>query len=97
MEFRIPCILPPMDKELRALLHKEVTSGSEWNTNTVKLGKVSMDKNDDAFEIQQHVSSYHTTQTEKCSYSYNITDEAVLHFINPVLVELGAKLKRKIS
>ena len=28
------------DKELRTLPHIEVTSGSEWNPNTVKLGKV---------------------------------------------------------
>ena len=49
------------NEELRTLPHIEVTSGSEWNTNTVKLGKVSMDKNDDAFELQQHVFGYHTT------------------------------------
>ena len=30
----------PTDKELRTLLHIEVTPGSEWNTNTVKLGNV---------------------------------------------------------
>ena len=34
----------PTEKELRTLPHIEVTSGSEWNPNTVKLGKVSMDK-----------------------------------------------------
>ena len=39
----------PTDKELRKLPHIEVTSGSEWNPNTVKLGKVLMDKNDDSF------------------------------------------------
>ena len=48
------------NKELRTLPHIEVTSGSEWNTNTVKLGKVSMDKNDDAFELQLHLFGYHT-------------------------------------
>ena len=37
------------EEELRILPHIEVTSGSEWNQNTVNLGKVSMDKNDDAF------------------------------------------------
>ena len=41
----------PTDEELITLLHIEVTSGSEWNPNTVKLGKVSMDKNDDSFEL----------------------------------------------
>ena len=87
----------PTDKELRKLPHIEVTSGSEWNPNTVKLGKVSMDKNDDAFEFQRHVFGYLTIQTVKCSYSDNSNDEAVLHSINPELVELGAKLKRKIS
>ena len=87
----------PSDKELRTLLHIEVTPGSEWNTNTVRLGKVSIDKNYDAFELQQHVFGYHTIHTEKCSYSENITDEAVLHSINPALVEMGAKLKRNIS
>ena len=51
----------PTGEELRTLPHIEVTSGSEWNTNTVKLGKVSMDKNDDVFELQQHVFGYHTT------------------------------------
>ena len=51
-----------------------MTSGSEWNPNTVKLGKVSMDKNDDAFELQQHIFGYHTTQTGKLSYSDNSTD-----------------------
>ena len=40
------------DEELRTLPHIEVTSGSEWNPNTMKLGKVSMDKNNDAFELQ---------------------------------------------
>ena len=39
----------PTYEELRTLLHIEVTPGSEWNPNTVKLGMVSMDKNDDAF------------------------------------------------
>ena len=28
----------PTDEELRMLPHIEVTSGSEWNPNTVKLG-----------------------------------------------------------
>ena len=78
----------PMDEELRMLPHIEVKSGSEWNPNTVKLGKVSMDKNDDAFELQQNVFGYHTTQTGKCSYSDNSTDEAVLNYINLVLFEL---------
>ena len=39
----------PTDEEIRTLPHIKVTSCSEWNPNTVKLGKVSMDKNDDAF------------------------------------------------
>ena len=43
----------PTDKDLRMLPHIEVTSGSEWNPNNMKLGKMSMDKNDDAFELQQ--------------------------------------------
>ena len=55
----------PTDEEFRALLHIEVTSGLEWNPNTVKLGKVSMDKNDDSFELQQHVFGYHNIQTGK--------------------------------
>ena len=42
----------PTDEELRTLPHIEVTLGSEWNTNTVKPGKMLMDKNDDAFELQ---------------------------------------------
>ena len=83
-------------EELRKIPHIKVTSGSEWNPNTMILGKVSMDKNDDALELQQHFFGYHTIQTVKCSYSENSNDEAVLHSINPVLVELGAKLKRKI-
>ena len=58
---------------------------------------MSMDKNDDAFELQQYVFGYHTTQTVKCSYLYNITDESVLHSINLALVELVAKINRKIS
>ena len=37
-----------------------MTSGSEWNPNTVKLGKVSMDKNDDTFELQRHVFGFHS-------------------------------------
>ena len=56
-----------------------------------------MDKNDDAFELQQHVFGYHTIQTGKCSCSDNSTDEAVLHYISPELVELGANIKREIS
>ena len=55
----------PTDEELITLPHIEVTSGSEWNPNTVKLGKVSMDKNDDAFELKICVFGYHTIQTEK--------------------------------
>ena len=86
-----------MDKELRKLPHREVTPVSEWNLNNVKLGKVLMDKNDDAFELQQIFFGYHNIQTGKCSYSENSTNEAVLHSINPALVELGAKLKRNIS
>ena len=35
--------------------------------------------------------------TGKCSYSDNSTDEAVINAINPALVELGAKIKRKVS
>ena len=35
----------PTAEEIRKLSHIEVTSGSEWNPNTVKIGKVSMDKN----------------------------------------------------
>ena len=50
----------PMDEELRTLPHIEVTSGSEWNPNTVKLGKVSMDENDDEFDLQRHAFGYHT-------------------------------------
>ena len=76
----------PTDEYLRTLPHIEVTSGSEWNPNTVKLGKASMDKNDDAFKLQRHVFGYHTTHTEKCLYSDNSTDEAVLHSINTALV-----------
>ena len=87
----------PTGEERRTLPHIEVTSGSEWNPNTMKLGKVSMDQNDDTFELQRHVFGYHTTQTEKCAYSDNSTDGAVLHYIKPALFELGAKLKRKIS
>ena len=64
----------------------EETSCSEWNPNTVKLGKVLMEKNDDAFELQKHVFGYHTTQTRKCSYLYNSTNEPVLHSINLALV-----------
>ena len=56
-----------------------------------------MDKNYDAFELQLHVFGYHTIQAGKCSYSDSSTDEAVIHSINPELVELGDKLKRKIS
>ena len=69
----------PTEEELRTLLHIEVTAGSEWNLNTVKLGKVSMDKNDDAFELQQHVFGYHTILTEKFSYSDNSTDKAIIN------------------
>ena len=87
----------PTDEKLRTLSHIEVTSGSEWNPHTVKLGKVSMDKNDDTFELQQHFFGYRTIQTVKFSYSDNSTNEYLLHSINPALVELGTKLKRKIS
>ena len=68
----------PTDEELRTLPHIEVTSGSEWNQNTVKLGKLSMDKNDGEFELKRHVFGYHTTQTGKCSYSDNSTDKAII-------------------
>ena len=36
-------------------------------------------------------------ETWDYSYSDNDTDEAVLHSINPTLVEMCAKLKRKVS
>ena len=42
----------PTEEDLRTFPHIEVTLGSEWNPNTVKLGNVPMDKNDDAFELQ---------------------------------------------
>ena len=87
----------PTNEKLITLPHIEVISVSEWNPSTVKLGKVSMYKNDDEFEIQRHVFGYHTKQTGKCSYSDNSTDEGVLHSINPVLVELVDKLKQNIS
>ena len=87
----------PTDEDLITLLNIEVTSGSEWNTNTVKLGKVSMNKNYDSFELQLHVFGYHTIQRIKCSCLENITDKAVRHSINPALVELGSNLKQKIS
>ena len=74
-----------------------MTSGSEWNPNTVKLGKVSMDKDDGTFELQRHVFGYHAIQIGKFSYTGNSTDDAVLHSINPELVELGDKLKWEIS
>ena len=45
--------------------HIEVTTGSELNLNTVKLGKIPMDKNYDAFELQRHVFGYNTIQTGK--------------------------------
>ena len=63
-----------------------MTSGSEWNPNTVKLGKVSMDKNDVSFELKRYVFVYHTAQTGKFPYSENSTDRAVLHSINTGLV-----------
>ena len=72
----------PTDEVLRTLLHIEVTSGSEWNPNTVKLGKVSMDKNYDAFELQRHFFGYQNIQKVKCSYSDNSNDEEVFHSIN---------------
>ena len=50
----------PTNEELITIPHIEVTSGSEWNPNTVKLDKVSMDKNDDAFKLQQYFFGYHT-------------------------------------
>ena len=65
----------PTDEELRTLPHIEVIAGSKCNLNTVKLGKVSMDRNDYAFELQQNVFGYHTTNTVKLSYSDNSTDE----------------------
>ena len=43
-----------MEEELRTLPHIEVTYGSEWNPNTVRLGKVSTDNNINAFHSQQH-------------------------------------------
>ena len=75
-----------MYEDLRTLTYIEVTSGSECNPNTATRGKVSMDKNDDAFEFQRHVFGYHTKQTRKFSYSDNSTNEALLHSINPSLV-----------
>ena len=52
-------------EELRMLPNMKLASGSEWNPNTAKLGKVLLDKNDDAFELQRHVFGYHTIQTGK--------------------------------
>ena len=78
------------------LPHIEVTSGSQWNPNTVKPGKLYTD-NDSDDHYQQHTVSYHTTETGKYSYLDNDTEKAIPHSIKPALVDIGAKLKRNIS
>ena len=58
----------------------------DLESQNVTLGKVPMDKNYDAFELQLHVFGYHTVQAGKCSYADSSTNEAVIHSINPELV-----------
>ena len=79
------------------LPHIEMTSGSEWNPNTVKIGKVSTYNESNSFHSQQHTFGYYTMDTGDYSYLDNGTDEAVLHSINPALVKMGDKLKSYIS
>ena len=74
-----------------------MTYGSESNPNTVKIGKVSIDKDSNAFRSQQHTFGYHTTETGKYSYLDNVTDEAALRSINSALFQMGAKIKLNIS
>ena len=85
------------DKDLRTLPHIEVTLGSEQNPNTVKLGKVSMDKmmiclnyNNMSLFIRLYIQGNDHIQTI-------VLNEGVLHSINPAWVEFGANLKRNIS
>ena len=74
-----------------------MTSGSEWNANTVILGKVSTNNDIDAFHSKQHTFVYHNMETGYYSYSNIGTDEAVVHSINLVLFNMAVKLKRNIS
>ena len=87
----------PTEEDLSTLPNIEVISGSEWNPNTLKLGKLSINNDSDTFHSQQHTFGYHTTDTGGYLYLDNGTDEAVLHSINLALVDMGAKLRRKIS
>ena len=73
-----------------------MTSGSEWNPKTVKLGKVYTNNNIDEFHSQQHTFGYHTIETRDDFYLDNGTDKALIHSKNPSLVKMGAKLKRNI-
>ena len=49
------------------------------------------------FNYNDMFFGYHTILTEKLSYSDNSTDKEILNSIKLALVELGAKLKQKIS
>ena len=53
----------PTEEEISTLPHIEVTSGSEWNPNTVKLGKLSTYNDRNAFHSQQHTFGYHAIET----------------------------------
>ena len=74
-----------------------MTSGSKWNQNEVKTGKVSTNNYIDAFHSQQHTFSYHNTEMGDYLYSDNGTEKAILHSINLVLFNMAVKLKRNFS
>ena len=85
------------EEELRTLPHIEVTSRPEWNPKIVKLGRVSIDNDSNAFNTQEHTFGYHTMDTGDYLYLANGTYEALLRSINMALVKMGAKLKQNIS
>ena len=78
------------EEELSTIPHIEVTYGSKWNQNTVKLGKVFKDNNSNTFHSQQHTFGYQNVETGYYSCLDNGTEEAVLHSVNLELVNMGA-------
>ena len=87
----------PTEEYLSTTPHIYVTYCSEWNPNTVKIGKVYIYHDINTFYLQQHIFVYHTMDTGEDSYLDNGMEEAILNPINPALVKIDAKLKSSIS
>ena len=82
----------PTPKELGNLPHIHLTSSSPWNPDDVVLGCVSTSPN-----VFNFMTEHDYSAAESHKYSDPSSDESTLHSINPVLVDMGINMKRKLS